>query len=133
MVQLHGARFSPNTIHSNEVSCPLLSRKHHLTVRPVIPAVIVAGHFINGIPTRPSANLVDCQDCVEVTVIGVDLGRATLVRCEGCPCGGTTRCTGVIRLTRILRRPRGVVNRGSGEREFSRHLLKLPQLGNQTR
>ena len=115
MVQLHRTGFTADTIDSNQIGHPFISSEHHLAILTVTSTVIVAGHLIDGIPARPGANLVDCQNGVEVTVIGVDLGRATLVRCEGCPRGGTTRGAGMVRFTRILGRPRGVVNRGTGE------------------
>ena len=115
VVQLHRTGFTADTIDSNQISDPLLSSEHHLAILTVISPVIVAGNLINGIPTRPGTHLVDCQNGVEVTVIGVDLGSTTLVRCEGCPRRGTTRGAGMVRFTRILGRPRGVVNRGTSE------------------
>ena len=126
MVQLHSARFTPDTIHSNEVSYSLLCAKHHLTVLPVVTAVIVAGHFCYGIPTCPAPYLVDCQDGVKITLVRAYLGRATLIRCECRPCGSTTRGTGMIGLTRILGRTRGAVNRCTAKRELTRFFLDIP-------
>ena len=115
MVQLHRASLTTDTVDGNQIGDPLLSSEHHLAILTVTSPVIVAGHLINGIPTRPRTHLVDSQNGVEVTVISVNLGSATLVRCEGCPSGGTARVAGMVWLTRIFRRPRGVVNRGTSE------------------
>ena len=130
MIQLHRTGFTPNTIDSNQVGGPLLRVKHHLTILTIAPAIIVTGHFLYGIPSCPAADLVDCQDGVKITVVSVYLGRAFLIRGECRPCGGATRGAGMVGLTRVLGRPRGVVYRRTGERELSRLLLNLSQLGN---
>ena len=130
MIQLHRAGFTPNTINSNQVGDPLLRGEHHLTVLAVISTVIVAGHFLYGIPSCPATDLVNCQDGVKITVARVYLGRAFLIRSECRPCGGATRGARMVGLTRVLGRPSGVVYRRTGERELSRLLLNLPQLCN---